>query len=80
MIPEPGDVLNAVSFVGNLLIADYLKDSRTQVVLSSPTGERIDEVTLPGALERRPGLGVNGPIRRRSIPFPVLRFHQVFIV
>ena len=48
IIPESENVLNAVSFVGNLLIADYLKDARTQVVLYSPTGERIDEVTLPG--------------------------------
>ena len=41
-------MLNSVSLVGNLFIAKYLKDAHTQVVLYSPTGERIEEVTLPG--------------------------------
>jgi prolyl oligopeptidase len=48
VIPEAKNVLNSVSFVGNLFIAKYLKDARTQVILFSPDGDRVTEVDLPG--------------------------------
>ncbi|MHB8970521.1 MAG: prolyl oligopeptidase family serine peptidase [Pirellulaceae bacterium] len=48
IIPQAENVLTAVGFVGNLFIAEYLKDARTQVLLYSPAGSLVQEVTLPG--------------------------------
>jgi len=48
LIPEAENVLRSVSFVGNLFIAQYLKDARTQVQLFTPGGEFVCEVELPG--------------------------------
>ncbi|MCU0960752.1 MAG: prolyl oligopeptidase family serine peptidase [Pirellulaceae bacterium] len=48
IIPQADNVLTSVSFVGNLFVAQYLKDARTQVLLYSPAGELVQEVELPG--------------------------------
>jgi len=48
IIAESENVLRGVSFVGNMFIAQYLKDAQTQVLLYSPHGEMIEEVELPG--------------------------------
>lgn len=48
VIPQADNVLTSVSFVGNLFIAQYLKDARTQVLLYAPDGELVQEVALPG--------------------------------
>ena len=48
IIPESENVLSSVSFVGNMFIAEYLKDAQTQVLLYTPEGEKVDEVELPG--------------------------------
>jgi prolyl oligopeptidase len=48
VIPEAENVLRSVSFVGNMFVAEYLKDAHTQVLLYSPDGELIEEVALPG--------------------------------
>ncbi len=48
VIPQSDNVLDAVHFVGNLFIATYLKDARSQVLLYSPAGKLIQEVELPG--------------------------------
>ncbi|RFB04152.1 prolyl oligopeptidase family serine peptidase [Parvularcula marina] len=48
VIPEYGTVLVDVSYVGGKLIAEYLKDVATTVLLFSTEGEEIGEVELPG--------------------------------
>jgi prolyl oligopeptidase len=48
IIPQAENVLTSVSLVGNLFIARYLKDARTQVQLFTPDGEFVCEVELPG--------------------------------
>lgn len=48
IIPESKEALVSTSFVGNQLIANYLKDARTQVKCYSPDGVFIKEVELPG--------------------------------
>src|SRR5262249_23738056 len=40
--------LTRVTFVGNLFVADYLKDAHTQVKLFAPDGTFVREVQLPG--------------------------------
>jgi prolyl oligopeptidase len=48
IIPEAKENLEAVSMVGNLLIATYLKDAHTQVKMFSPDGAFVRELELPG--------------------------------
>ncbi|MHB0955429.1 MAG: prolyl oligopeptidase family serine peptidase [Pirellulaceae bacterium] len=48
IIPQAENVLTGVNFVGNLFVAEYLKDARTQVLLYAPDGSPVQEVTLPG--------------------------------
>src|SRR5579875_1689573 len=48
IIPEAKENLRGVSLVGNLFIAHYLKDARTQIKLYTLDGTFIREVELPG--------------------------------
>jgi prolyl oligopeptidase len=48
IIPQAPDALERVNLVGNLFVAIYLKDARTQVKMYTPTGEFVREVPLPG--------------------------------
>jgi prolyl oligopeptidase len=48
IIPEAKENLRGVSLVGNLFIAHYLKDARTQIKLYSLDGTFVREVELPG--------------------------------
>jgi prolyl oligopeptidase len=48
IIPESKDNLRNVGLVGNLFVAHYLKDARTQVKLYATDGSLVREVELPG--------------------------------
>jgi prolyl oligopeptidase len=48
IIPESKDNLRNVGLVGNLFVAHYLKDARTQVKLYATDGSLVREVDLPG--------------------------------
>jgi prolyl oligopeptidase len=48
IIPESKDSLRDVEMVGNLFIASYLKDARTQVKMFAPDGSFVREVEFPG--------------------------------
>ena len=48
IIPEAKDKLVSANLVGNLLVADYLKDAYTQIKMYAPEGEFIRNVELPG--------------------------------
>jgi prolyl oligopeptidase len=48
VIPEAENVLASLGFVGNLFVAEYLKDAQTQVKLFSVNGEFVSEVKFPG--------------------------------
>jgi prolyl oligopeptidase len=48
IVPEAKENLVSVSMVGNLFVADYLKDARTQVKMFDPAGRPIREVDFPG--------------------------------
>jgi prolyl oligopeptidase len=48
IIPQGQDNLSSVGLVGNLFVAHYLKDARTQVKLYAPDGSFVREVDLPG--------------------------------
>jgi prolyl oligopeptidase len=48
IIPEAKDNLTGVSMVGNLFVATYLKDARTQVKMFDPEGKFVREVEFPG--------------------------------
>ena len=48
IIPQADDALISTSFVGDLFIAEYLKDARSLVKLYSPNGEFVTDVDLPG--------------------------------
>jgi prolyl oligopeptidase len=48
IIPEAKESFQGVSLVGNLFIARYLKDARSQVKLFAPDGRLVREVKLPG--------------------------------
>ncbi len=48
LVPEADDVLTGVGLVGNLFIAEYLKDARSQVKLFAMDGRFVSEVELPG--------------------------------
>ncbi len=48
IIPEAKENLRNVSLVGNLFVAHYLKDAKTQVKLYEPDGTFVREVEFPG--------------------------------
>ncbi len=48
IVPESQENLSSVSFVGNLFVAHYLKDARTQIKLFGTDGVLVREVELPG--------------------------------
>lgn len=48
IIPEADDVMTSVGLVGNLFVATYLKDARTQVKMFDTSGEFVREVEFPG--------------------------------
>ncbi len=48
IIPQTGDTLNAVSWVGNLLVCTYLHDAHTLIKVHAPDGRFVREVKLPG--------------------------------
>jgi prolyl oligopeptidase len=48
IVPESRDNLREVALVGNLFVAHYLKDARTQVNLYAIDGSPVREVELPG--------------------------------
>jgi|CXWL01.1.fsa_nt_gi prolyl oligopeptidase len=48
VIPQGSSTLVGASYVGNVLIAQYLKDAYSQVAVFTPAGKRVREVTLPG--------------------------------
>jgi prolyl oligopeptidase len=48
LIPEGKENLVGVSMVGNLFVATYLKDARTEVKMFDPEGRFVREVEFPG--------------------------------
>lgn len=48
IIPQREETLRSVSFVGNLFVASYLKDAKTQVNIHSMAGDFVREVEFPG--------------------------------
>jgi prolyl oligopeptidase len=48
IIPQAKDNLANINMVGNLFVADYLKDAHTVVKLFKPDGSFVREVELPG--------------------------------
>jgi prolyl oligopeptidase len=47
LIPQAKENLVGVNMVGNLFVADYLKDARTQVKMFDPDGKFVREVEFP---------------------------------
>ncbi len=48
IVPEGSDKLESVSLVGNLFIANYLKDAHSLVKLFEVSGKAAGEISLPG--------------------------------
>ncbi|MGC1274548.1 MAG: prolyl oligopeptidase family serine peptidase [Planctomycetaceae bacterium] len=48
VLPETPDVLDSVSFVGNMFVCSYLHDAKSQVKLFTPDGKFVREVTFEG--------------------------------
>jgi prolyl oligopeptidase len=48
IIPQAADNLTSVSWVGDLLVGDYLHDAHTQIKIFKPDGTFVREVKLPG--------------------------------
>jgi len=48
VVPEAQETLEAVSFVGNLLICEYLQDAKTAVKMYAPDGTFVRDLQLPG--------------------------------
>src|SRR5206468_1897268 len=48
VVPQAKESLHGVELVGNLFVAQYLKDAYTQVKLFAPDGTFVREVELPG--------------------------------
>ena len=48
VIPQNDETLQSVSLVGNLFLAEYLKDACSQVGIYRMTGELLRELELPG--------------------------------
>ena len=47
VIPETDNVLRSVGLVGNLFVAHYLKDAKTQIKIHSMDGQFVREVKFP---------------------------------
>ncbi|TXK51972.1 S9 family peptidase [Pontibacter qinzhouensis] len=47
VVPETDNVMNGVSFVGGRLIASYMKDAASEVVVFDTNGKRLNHVELP---------------------------------
>jgi prolyl oligopeptidase len=48
IIPEAAETLRGVNLVGNLFVANYLKDAHTQVKMFDVSGYAVRDVALPG--------------------------------
>jgi prolyl oligopeptidase len=48
IIPQAAETLQGVGCVGNLFVANYLKDAHTQIKMFDLTGKFVREVELPG--------------------------------
>ena len=48
VLPESEDVLDDVSFVGNMFVCSYLHDAKSQVKLYTPKGRLVREVAFEG--------------------------------
>jgi len=48
VIPQSADTLNGVGLVGNMFVANYLKDAITAVRLFDVSGKLVREVSFPG--------------------------------
>ncbi len=48
ILPQTAEALESVSWVGNLLVADYLRDAKSLVKMFTPDGRFVREVELPG--------------------------------
>lgn len=48
IVPEAKETLESVSFVGNILVCEYLQDAKTAVKMYAPNGGFIRELKLPG--------------------------------
>jgi prolyl oligopeptidase len=48
VIPEAAEPLEGVSFVGNVLVASYLKDAASLLRMFRPDGTHVRDVRLPG--------------------------------
>jgi prolyl oligopeptidase len=48
IIPQSEATLQGVNLVGNLLVANYLKDARTQIKMFTADGRPVRELELPG--------------------------------
>jgi prolyl oligopeptidase len=48
IIPQADTVLESISMIGNMFVAEYLKDAQTEIKLHAPSGEFIEDVQLPG--------------------------------
>jgi prolyl oligopeptidase PreP (S9A serine peptidase family) len=48
VIPQMRETLRGVNLVGNLFVATYLKDARTQVKMFDVNGHFVREVAFPG--------------------------------
>lgn len=48
LIPECAETLQSVSYIGGVLVANYLKDARTEIRRFALDGSPLGKVTLPG--------------------------------
>src|SRR5205814_1059208 len=48
IVPQAAESLQGVGLVGNLFVAHYLKDAKTQVKMYKVSGEFVREVEFPG--------------------------------
>ncbi|MBC7499876.1 MAG: S9 family peptidase [Herminiimonas sp.] len=48
VVPEAAETLQRANLVGNRLVADYLKDARSQISVFALSGKRLPDVALPG--------------------------------
>ena len=48
IIPQAEETLSSVGFVGNLFVAHYLKDAKTQIKMYAADGDFVREVEFPG--------------------------------
>ena len=48
IIPQAEATLQGVSWIGNKLVADYLEDAKSKIVVFSTKGKKLRDVALPG--------------------------------